>query len=145
MKLVVVTMMTAGALALAACGEKRTDDVVQAPVEGGVAMEMPVMQAETAASEAAVALGMTRAQLEDADLVSATGVKLGDIETLVVDAAGKVTHMVVELEGPSDVKIQLPADKVRAYTAPNRNDRDLTTDLTSAQLASQPRWDMKPR
>lgn len=145
MKLVVVTVVTAGALALAACGDKRTDDVVQAPVEGGVAMDMPVTQAQTATSEAAVALGMTRAQLEDADLVSAAGAKLGDIETLVVDAAGKVTHMVVELEGPGDVKVQLPVDKVRAYTAPNSNDRDLATDLTPAQLTALPKWEMKPR
>ena len=145
MKLVAVTVMTAGALALAACGDKRTDDVVQAPVEGGVATDMPVTQAEAATSEAAVALGMTRAQLEDADLVSAGGVKLGDIETLVVDAEGKVTHMVVELEGPGDIKVQLPADKVRAYTAPNSNDRDLATDLTAAQLSALPRWEMKPR
>ena len=145
MKLVLVTVMAAGALGLAACGDNRTDDVVQAPVEGGTPMDMPVTQADTAQSEAAVALGMTKAQLEDADLVSSAGVKLGDVDALVVDAQGQMTHLVVELEGPGDVKVQLPADKVRAHTVVSGDDRDVMTDLTAAELAALPRWDMKPR
>jgi len=143
MKLVLVTALAAGSLSLAACGDNRTDDVVQAPVDGAAPMDMPVVQAEAAQSEAALALGMSRNQLEDADLVAANGTKLGDVEALVVDAQGQMTHLVVELEGPGDKKVQVPADKVRAHTPATNDERDLATDLTPAQLAALPAWTFK--
>ena len=48
---------------VAACSD-RDDDVVQAPAS------LPDRQADVAATNAALALGMTRDQLEDADIVS---------------------------------------------------------------------------
>ena len=143
-RLAILTALAAGSLSLAACGDNRTDDVVQAPVEGATPTDMPIAQAETAQSEAAMALGMTRDQLEDADLVSASGTKLGDVDALVVDARGQMTHLVVELEGPGDKKVQVPADKVRAHTPTTGGDRDLATDLTAAELAALPVWTFKP-
>jgi hypothetical protein len=142
-RLAILTALAAGSLSLAACGDNRTDDVVQTPVEGAVPTDMPIAQAETAQSEAAMALGMTRDQLEDADLVSPNGTKLGDVDALVVDAQGQMTHLVVELEGPGDKKVQVPADKVRAHTPSTDNDRDLATDLTVAELAALPAWTFK--
>lgn len=136
-----MTLILAGtaALALAACGDNRTDDVVQAPAAGGAAQPVTEQQADTATAETALALGMTRKALEDADLVSAAGVQLGEVESLLMDAQGKVTHLIVELEGQNDVKVQLPIDKVTAYTAPNSTDQDLKTDLTPAELVALPK------
>ncbi len=136
-----MTLILAGtaALALAACGDNRTDDVVQAPAAGGAAQPVTEQQADTATAETAIALGMTRKALEDADLVSAAGVQLGEVESLLMDAQGKVTHLIVELEGQNDVKVQLPIDKVTAYTAPNSTDQDLKTDLTPAELVALPK------
>ncbi|MGI4818007.1 MAG: hypothetical protein ACRYFE_05755 [Janthinobacterium lividum] len=136
-----MTLILAGtaALALVACGDNRTDDVVQAPAAGGAAQPVTEQQANTATAETALALGMTRKALEDADLVSAAGVQLGEVESLLMDAQGKVTHLIVELEGQNDVKVQLPIDKVTAYTAPNSTDQDLKTDLTSAELVALPK------
>jgi len=136
-----MTLILAGtaALALAACGDNRTDDVVQAPAAGGAAQPVTEQQADTATAETAIALGMTRKALEDADLVSAAGVQLGEVESLLMDAQGKVTHLIVELEGQNDVKVQLPIDKVTAYTAPKSTDQDLKTDLTPAELVALPK------
>lgn len=136
-----MTLILAGtaAMALAACGDNRTDDVVQAPAAGGAAQPVTEQQADTATAETALALGMTRKALEDADLVSAAGVQLGEVESLLMDAQGKVTHLIVEVEGQNDVKVQLPIDKVTAYTAPNSTDQDLKTDLTPAELVALPK------
>ena len=46
----------------------------------------------------------------------------------------------VELEGPDDVKVQVPVDQVRGLTRNNGADKDLATDLTAQQLAALPRW-----
>ncbi|WP_312127723.1 PRC-barrel domain-containing protein [Brevundimonas sp.] len=136
-----MTLILAGtaAFALAACGDNRTDDVVQAPAEGGAAQPVTEQQADTATAETALALGMTRKALEDADLVSGAGVQLGEVESLLMDAQGKVTHLIVEVEGQNDVKVQVPIDKVTAYTAPNSTDQDLKTDLTPAELVALPK------
>ena len=82
---------------VAACSD-RDDDAVQAPASP------PVRQADGAATDAAVAFGMTRDQLEDADVVSRANADLGDVETLVLDASGALTHLVVQLNGPGDME-----------------------------------------
>ena len=101
---------------------------------------MTETRADAATADAALAFGMSRSQLEDADLLSSDNTDLGDIETLVLDASGKLTHVVVELEGPDDIKVQVPVDQVRGLARNNGADKDLTTDLTAQQLAALPRW-----
>ncbi|WP_296167586.1 hypothetical protein, partial [uncultured Brevundimonas sp.] len=93
-------------------------------------------------ARAAIAFDMSRDQLEDADLHAADGTDLGDVETLVLDAGGQLTQLVVELEGAGDVKVVVPVGDVRAAPIPTNgsDDRDLMTDLTAAQLSALPRW-----
>lgn len=141
MKTITLTAVSAAALmALAACGDNRTDDVVQTPAPGAAPAPVTETRADLAATDAALAFGMSRKQLEDADLIAADNTDLGDVEALVLDAAGKLTHLVVELDGPGDVKVQLPVDQVRGLARNNGADKDLTTDLTAQQLAALPRW-----
>ena len=130
-----------GAITLGACSDS-TDDVVQAPAPGAAPAPVTEQAADTATARAAIAFGMSRDQLEDADLHAADGSDLGDIETLVLDAGGQLTQLVVELEGPGDVKVSVPVGDVRAAPVPTNgsDDRDLMTDLTAAQLAALPRW-----
>ncbi len=130
-----------GAITLAACSDS-TDDVVQPPAPGAAPAPVTEQAADTATARAAIAFDMSRDQLEDADLHAADGSDLGDVETLVLDAGGQLTQLVVELEGPDDVKVLVPVGDVRAAPVPtNRSDdRDLTTSLTAAQLAALPRW-----
>lgn len=123
--------------AAAACSD-RDDDVVQAPAPGAAPVALPDKQADAAATNAALAFGMTRHQLEDADLYSRANVDLGDVETLVLDAAGALTHLVVELEGPGDMKVVVPVADVGPI---DRNGhKDLVTDLTPGQLQALPAW-----
>lgn len=123
--------------AVAACSD-RDDDVVQAPAPGAAPVALPEQQADTGATDAALAFNMTRDQLEDADLYSRANADLGDVETLVLDASGALTHLVVELEGPGDMKVLVPIADVGPI---NRNgDRDLVTGLTPGQLQALPAW-----
>lgn len=130
-----------GAITLAACSDS-TDDVVQPPAPGAAPAPVTEQAADTATARAAIAFDMSRDQLEDADLHAADGSDLGDVETLVLDAGGQLTQLVVELEGPDDVKVLVPVGDVRAAPVPTNgsDDRDLTTSLTAAQLVALPRW-----
>ena len=122
---------------VAACSD-RDDDVVQAPAPGAAPASLPDGQADVAATNAALAFGMTREQLEDADIVSRDNADLGDVETLVLDASGALTHLVVELNGPGDMKVLVPVADVAPI---DRNgDKDLVTDLTPGQLQALPAW-----
>ena len=145
MKILTPTAAAAAALALAACGDNRTDDVVQMPSEGAQPLEVTNEQADRATSQTAMALGMTHDQLEDANLVTADNTKLGDVDTLVMDASGTVTHLVIDLEDTEDVKVQVPVDQVRAVPDATGATRNLTTDMTAAQLTSLPRWNPMPQ
>ena len=130
-----VVLCLAGAAA--ACSD-RDDDVVQAPAPGATPAPLPDRQADAAATNAALAFGMTREQLEDADIVSRDNADLGDVETLVLDASGALTHLVVELNGPGDMKVLVPVADVAPI---DRNgDKDLATDLTPGQLQALPAW-----
>ena len=138
-RLLTAAALSALMLGAAACSDGTTDDVVRAPADGSAAQPVSETTADTAATQAAVALGMTRDQLEDADLFSTDLTDLGDVERLIIDAQSRVTHLVIELEGPGDREVMVPIDQVRSYRDA-RGDVDLQTDLTAAQLAEMPAW-----
>lgn len=122
-------------LGVAACSDNEPD-AVQTTAAGTTA---PVTEtrAETAATSTALALGMTRDELEDADLLNPANNDMGDVETLVLDAGGQVTAVVVELEG-SDRRVAVPLDQVTSLR--QGDDVDLTTRLTIEELAALPDW-----
>lgn len=125
-------------LGVAACSDA-TDDVVQAPAAGMAPGAVTEARADTAATTAALALGMTRDQLEDADLLSSANTDLGDVETLVLDASGQVASLVVELEGVGDRKVVVPISGVSSIK--QGDDVDLTTKMSVAELTALPIWD----
>ena len=132
--------LAASALALmsvAAC-DNTNDDVVQAPSPGAPPVAVSDTQAQTAQTTAALAFGMTRAELEDSDVLSPDNTDLGDVETLVLNAAGDVESIVVELEGPDDREVLVPVAQFSSIA--QGDDKDLTTTLTAAELAALPVW-----
>ncbi|RZJ46905.1 MAG: hypothetical protein EON87_02865 [Brevundimonas sp.] len=131
-------------LAVAACSDNTTDDVVQAPSPGAAPAPVTETRAETAQTTAALAFGMTREELEDADLWSDQRTDLGDVDALVLDASGAVTHVVVELEGAGDRKVAVPIADVRSLAEDNGARKNLITALTAAQLAAMPEWKPAP-
>ncbi|MBB5746091.1 PRC-barrel domain-containing protein [Brevundimonas variabilis] len=126
-----------GLFGLAAC-DNTTDDVVQAPAPGAAPVAVSDIQAQTAQTTAALAFGMTRAELEDADVLSPANTDLGDVETLVLNANGDVESIVVELEGPGDREVVVPIAQFSSIS--QGNDKDLTTTLSATELAALPVW-----
>lgn len=137
----IAAVATLVAITISACSDS-TDNVVQPPAPGAAPANVTEQAADTAMTRAAIAFDMSRDQLEDADLRAADNSDLGDVETLVLDAGGQLTQLVVELEGAGDVQVLVPVGDVRAAPLPanGSDDRDLTTDLTAAQLTALPRW-----
>ncbi|MDY6924666.1 MAG: hypothetical protein SWI22_11990 [Pseudomonadota bacterium] len=127
------------ALGAAACSD-REEDVAITPEPGAAPIAAPEATAEAATGAAALAFGMTRDQLEDADLMSLNNTDLGDVETLVLDANGTLTHVVVELEGPGDLMKAVPLANLGVGEQVDGSAIDLTTDLTAAQLTALPNW-----
>lgn len=136
-----LTLAALGLLALgaAACSD-REEDVAVAPAPGAAPVAVSEQTAEAATEAAALAFGMTREQLEDADLMSLNNTDLGDVETLVLDANGTLTHVVVELEGPAELHKIVPLGELGVGEQVDGSSKDLTTDLTAAQLEALPDW-----
>ena len=136
-----LTLAALGLLALgaAACSE-REPDVAIAPAPGAEPVAAPEAVAEIATGATALALGMTREELENAKLMSLNNTLLGDVETLVLDADGALTHVVVELEGPGGLHKTVPLVNLGVGEQVDGSSKDLTTDLTAAQLTALPDW-----
>jgi len=138
-----IAVLVFGTGAVAACSD-RQDEVVQAPAPGAAPEPVSESRAEVAEASAALAFGMTREQLEDADLLSSNNTDLGDVETLVLDPAGQLTHVVVELEGPGDRKVAVPLTDLSSVALNDAASVDLTTRLSAVQLSALPRWSPAP-
>ncbi|MBU1346359.1 MAG: hypothetical protein KKA16_05335 [Alphaproteobacteria bacterium] len=128
-------------LGAAACSDGETAAVEVTP--GAAPTEVSDSRAATAATTTALALGMTRTELEDADLVSPGPefTLLGDVESLVLDPAGQVTGLVIDLAG-LDVDVVVPIGDVSSVR--RENDVDVTTIMTRTQLQALPPFTADP-
>lgn len=129
-------LLTLGA---AACSD-RGEEVAQVPAPGAAPVAVEGAAADTATGIVALAFGMTRQELEDADLLSEENTDLGDVETLVLDANGTLTHVVVELEGPADLHKVVPLANLGVGEQTDGSSKDLITDLSAAELEALPDW-----
>lgn len=107
----------AAASALAGCSDRdSTENQVALPVgtqiaDNGVVEAPPTGSAPTipTASGPGTAFGMTKEQLEDADLLGAGNAKLGEVGRVTTDAQGSVNGLVVEIDSePDDREVLLP-------------------------------------
>jgi hypothetical protein len=89
-----------------------------------------------------VALGLTRLQIEDADLVDLQGREIGEVERLVSDADGKVTHLIVEIDQRDpkpDHIVQIPLTGLAAVPDPDdRGEFDIQTRQGVAEFLAMP-------
>ena len=121
-----------------ACGETAAEQEADR-VEDQVEMQADQSAAAAGAEEAA--LGMTEAQLVDADLVTADGTDLGDIEMVRRGADGAVTGLVVEVDDAEpDRWVEIAMDGLTSR--PDGDDMDVQTTMTAADLAALPDADM---
>ena len=141
MNRLMISALSLSLLGVAACSDGETDAVEIAP--GAAPTEVSDSRAATAATTTALALGMTRGELEDADLVSPGPdfTVLGEVESLVLDAAGQVTGLVIDLAG-LDMDVVIPVGDVSSVR--RQDDVDVTTSMTQAQLQALPPFTADP-
>lgn len=123
------------ALSIAACESEaeQQEDMTEDRIE---------QQAEQSAADAGdeiAALGLTERQLLDADLVSADGTELGDVEQVRRDADGAVTGLLVEVEDSEpDRYVEVPLDGLTVTDGGVLSDANLQTEMTAQDLAAMP-------
>lgn len=122
-------ILVAPAVLLAACSDKNE-----------AAEDRLERAAETSAKVAGAvpaALGLSEAQLLDADLVGADGKNLGDVTQVVRSADGKVERLLVELEGIGpDHYVHVPITGLK--TDVSGDDTHIQTSMTKADLDALP-------
>lgn len=81
-------------------------------------------------------------QVEDADVVDAANRKAGDVEHVLLDAAGKPTAVVIEIDrmGPDKLVMVSLGDVTIGPEPGDPGDAILRTKLTKAQLLALPDW-----
>lgn len=122
-------LLACSATMLAACSDKNeaAEDKLERAAETSATVAGPLP----------AALGLTEAQLLDADLVGADGKDLGDVEQVLRDPDNKVDRLLVELDGIGpDRYVHVPLTGLKAVV--NGGDADLVTPLTKADLAALP-------
>lgn len=83
------------------------------------------------------ALDRTVGQLDDMDVMGPAGTKIGEVEEVLMDAAGQPVALVVDVEhgvGIGDKEVVIGLDQLRV------DGQSLTTSLTNAQLGTLPVW-----
>lgn len=127
--LCVLVLATCSAALLAACSDRNE-----------AAEEKLERAAETSATVAGplpAALGLSEAQLLDADLVGADGKELGEVSQVLRDTDDKVDRLLVELDGVGpDRYIHVPVHGLKVVV--HGTDTDLETSMTKAELAALP-------
>ncbi|QQV77981.1 PRC-barrel domain-containing protein [Sphingomonas aliaeris] len=93
--------------------------------------------APAAAQQPTIALGLTREQLEDADILDTTGREIAEVEQVVMDSSGKVTGLLVEIDDTDpDRNVTIPLDGLVVVV--QGHDRNLRGPLTRDQLLAKP-------
>lgn len=115
---------------LSACGDGPDDaaeDRVEDAAEASAAAAGPVE----------AALGLTEAQLIDAELIGANDVELGDVQSVLRAGDGSVDRLLVEIEDSDpDRFVEVPVAGLAPVT--HGDDTDLSTTMTAADLAALP-------
>ena len=121
---------------LAACGSDETSETRATEAQLDRIEDEADLSAATAGMEEA-ALGLTEAQLLDAELVTADGTDLGDVERVSRDASGVVTELLIEVEDSDpDRYVVIPIEGLTVRGA--GDDADLQTTMTMQDLVALP-------
>ncbi|MFL9840557.1 PRC-barrel domain-containing protein [Sphingomonas sp. ST-64] len=92
------------------------------------------------ASGPGTAFGLTRQQLEDAELVDTVGREVGEVERVETDASGDVTAAIVEVaDTDPDRLVRLPITRLTAVA--NGDGWDLRAMTSRAELIAMPQME----
>lgn len=104
----------------------------------GAVAQTTIARVESQPAKGAFTVG----QVEDADVIDSANRKAGEVEHVLLDAAGKPTAIVIEIDrmGPDKKVVVALADVTVAPEAGDPDDHIVRTKLTKAQLAALPDW-----
>ncbi|RSV17224.1 hypothetical protein CA236_10785, partial [Sphingomonas sp. ABOLG] len=123
-----MVLALAAATLVAGCGNNGRDAAAER-------MEDAAEANAAAAGPTPVALGLSEAQLLDADLIGPNNVEIGEVQSLVRNASGAVEGLIVEVEDTNpDRYVQIPLTGLNVVQ--RGDDRDLSTTMTRDQLAA---------
>ena len=83
------------------------------------------------------ALNLTVEQIEELDVVSADGARLGNVDEVLATAEGDVVAISIDMNGIlglGERDVILPLDRIELFEG------DLRTELTEEELEALPRW-----
>ncbi|ODP37721.1 PRC-barrel domain-containing protein [Sphingomonas turrisvirgatae] len=126
-------------IVLAACSQEAPQAPAGTEIAANGAVSVPTAAPPTlpGATGAGTAFGLTTRQIEDADLVDASGAKLGEVERVVANPSGAITALVVELDDTNpDRFVQLPITGLTAVA--DGEDWNLRTAASREQLVAMP-------
>lgn len=122
-------ILTAPLIALTGCSDanEKAEDRMEREAEASA----------SAAGPAEAALGLSEAQLLEADLRDQSGMELGDVVQVVRGADGKVDRLLVEIEDSNpDRFVHIPIAGLKPTV--RGTDTDLTTTMTTAAIDALP-------
>lgn len=96
----------------------------------------------SAAGAQPVALGLTQAQLEDADLIDTNGVDIGDVEYVITDSGGQVVALAIDVDRQDpqpDKLVNMPLKNLRAVSEQgDPGDFNIITTFSASEVMSLP-------
>lgn len=123
-----IAALIPAAIALAACNDQHE------PMEP---VETSDMGMDGMSAPADGALGLTMAQLREAEIVDSAGKEIAEVENVTTNPDGTVAMLVVEIEDSDpDRYVSLPLDGLVAVR--QGDDYNLRTEKTAADLAKLP-------
>jgi len=124
-------------VALAACGRDPAPPPATNIADNGVPVQ-PTPRPSPDATGPGTALGLTYLELEDADLIDASGRERAEVERIDADRAGTIGGLVVELKGPPADGRMVRIPITGLSIVPDGDGYDLRTQMTGDQLAALP-------
>ena len=123
------TLLACSGLLLAACSNDNDDAEDK--------LERSAETSATLAGPLPAALGLSEAQLLNADVVDGDGKELGDVAQVLRGPDGKVDRLLVEIEdGNPDRYVHVPVLGLKPIAS--GNDTDLATKMTMNEMKSLP-------
>lgn len=130
-KLALILASSAALLAACDSAEDRAEDKFEADAKASA----------IASGNTAAALGLTEAQLLNADLYGASKVELGDVARVLRNSQGEVDRLVVEIEDSNpDKYVEVPISGLT--TIKRGGDIDLSSEMTLEQFSALPAYDI---
>ena len=106
-------------------------------------MEQAAEKSAAAAGPAQVALGLSEAQLLEADVIGPGNTEVGDVARIERNAAGEVDRLLIEIEDSNpDRFVHVPVSGLKPIT--RGNDTDLQTTMTLEALGALPEVKLTP-